>query len=184
MDKLIPTRPPQHEVRRRIERIENNIYQLRGQKVMLDRDLAMLYAVKAIRLREQVKRNNTRFPADFMFQLTEKETTTLLSQNAIPSRKHLGGFLPYAFTEHGILMLSSVLNSEKAIRVNITIMRAFTRLRHVIAANKDLSYLFRELKGKVDRHDAEIGLIIKTIEKMIADETKPKRRIGFVADKL
>ena len=165
------------------ERVESRIYVIRGDKVMLDRDLATLYGVKPIRLREQVKRNQTRFPADFMFQLTEKETAVMLSQNAIPSKKQLGGFLPYAFTEHGILMLSSVLNSEKAVQVNITIMRAFTRLRNILAKNKDLSYLFKELKHKVDRHDTEIGLIIRAIEKMIAFEKKPKSKIGFITDK-
>ncbi len=168
MDKLIP-----------IERIESKIYQIRGQKVMIDKDLAELYAIKPIRLREQVKRNPKRFPADFMFQLNKQETEALLSQNAIPSRKQLGGFFPFAFTEHGILMLSSVLSSEKAIEVNIMIMRAFARLRQIIARNKDLSYLFKELKHKVDQHDVEIGLIIRAIEKMIAFDTKPKRKIGF-----
>jgi len=169
MSKLIP-----------IERIENKIYLIRGQKVMLDRDLATLYQVKPIRLREQVKRNKTRFPSDFMFQLTEKETAAMLSQNAIPSKKHLGGFFPYAFTEHGILMLSSVLNSERAVQVNITIMRAFTRLRQILLENKDLKYLFNELKHKVDQHDVEIGLVIRAIEKMIASEEKPKGKIGFI----
>jgi len=163
-----------------IERIENKIYLIRGQKVMIDKDLAELYGIKPIRLREQVKRNPKRFPVDFMFQLNQQETEALLSQNAIPSRRELGGHLPYAFTEHGILMLSSVLNSEKAIEVNIMIMRAFTRLRQIINRNKDLTYLFKELKHKVDRHDVEIGLIIRAIEKMIAANTKPKRKIGFV----
>jgi hypothetical protein len=136
MNKLIP-----------MERIESKIYLIRGQKVMLDKDLAALYQVKPIRLREQVKRNKTRFPADFMFQLNKKETAVMLSQNAIPSRKQLGGFLPYAFTEHGILMLSSVLNSERAIQVNIQIMRAFTRLRQIISRNKDLSHLRENDRG-------------------------------------
>ena len=114
------------------EVIRNKIFLLRGVKVMLDKDLAVLYGVKPIRLREQVKRNIRRFPPDFMFQLNTKETDVMVSQNAIPSKKHLGGYLPYAFTEHGILMLSSVLNSERAVEVNIQIMRTFTKLRQLM----------------------------------------------------
>ncbi|MGV8878082.1 MAG: ORF6N domain-containing protein [Sphingobacteriaceae bacterium] len=98
---------------------------MREQKVMLDRDLAELYGVKAIRLREQVKRNPERFPQNFMFQLTEQEVEDMVSQNAIPSRQVLGGTLPYAFTEHGILMLSNVLKSEKAIQMSIRIIEMF-----------------------------------------------------------
>ena len=98
------------------EVIERKIFMIRGHKVMLDRDLAELYGVKPIRLREQVKRNIHRFPEDFMFQLTEKEAKSMVSQNAIPSWKHFGGYLPYVFTEQGVAMLSSVLNSERAIQ--------------------------------------------------------------------
>jgi phage regulator Rha-like protein len=105
---------------------------------MLDKDLAELYGVKPIRLREQVKRNIKRFPEDFMFQLTKEETDILVSQIAIPSKKHLGGHLPYVFTEQGVAMLSSVLNSERAIMVNIQIIRAFTKLREMLATHADL----------------------------------------------
>ncbi len=99
----------------------NKIYYIKGHKVMLDRDLAELYDVKPIRLREQVKRNINRFPENFMFQLTEEEVESMVSQNAIPSKKHLGGYLPYVFTEHGVLMLANVLRSERAIQVSIRI---------------------------------------------------------------
>jgi len=115
------------------EVIERKIYLIRGQKVMLDKDLAVLYGAKQIRLREQVKRNIRRFPEDFMFQLDEKEIDFMVSQNAIPSRKYLGGSKPYVFTEQGVAMLSTVLNSERAIEVNIHIMRAFLKLREMIA---------------------------------------------------
>jgi len=171
-----------------IKRIESKIYLIRGQKVMIDRDLARLYGVPTGRINEQVKRNIRRFPGDFMFQLTKEEnlrfqnvTSNLKSQIAISS---WGGRrkLPYAFTEQGVAMLSSVLNSDKAIEVNVLIMRAFVRLRQVLSANKDLSYLFKELKHKVDQHDVEIGLIIKAIEKMIALDTKPKSKIGFLTE--
>ncbi|MBU1261739.1 ORF6N domain-containing protein [bacterium] len=111
-----------------IERIEDKILLIREQKVMLDRDLAELYGVKPIALRQQVKRNIVRFPEDFMFQLTQEEAEFLVSQNVIPSKKHFGGYLPYAFTEQGVAMLSSVLNSERAVLVNIQIMRTFTPL--------------------------------------------------------
>src|ERR1700704_3490744 len=104
------------------EVVMNKIYLVRGQKVMLDRDLAELYSVKATRLREQVKRNQERFPENFMFHLTEKEVETMVSQNAIPSKQHLGGYLPYAFTEHGVLMLANVLKSEQAIKMSIRII--------------------------------------------------------------
>ena len=126
--------------------IQNRIFYLRGKNVMLDKDLADLYGVKPIRLREQVKRNLSRFPPDFMFQLNHQETELLVSQNAIPSKKRLGGHLPYAFTEHGILMLSSVLNSERAIQVNIQIMRSFTKLREILANAKDLREQIKELE--------------------------------------
>jgi hypothetical protein len=167
------------------ERIENRIYLIRGQKVMLDKDLANLYEVKTKALNQAIGRNIERFPEDFMFQLTWPETERLRSQfvtlkNKASNKRGLHAkFLPYAFTEQGISMLSSVLRSRRAIEINIMIMRAFVRLRQILSTNKDLSYLFRELKGKVDRHDAEIGLIIRAIEKMIAVEIKPKKRIGF-----
>ena len=120
------------------EIIQNRIFFIRGVKIMLDKDLAALYGVKPIRLREQVKRNLRRFPPDFMFQLNEKEAAAMVSRNAIPSKQHLGGHLPYAFTEHGILMLSSVLNSERAVEANIQIMRTFTKLRQLMLKHSDL----------------------------------------------
>lgn len=112
-----------------IQEIENRIYTLRNQQVMLDKDLALFYGVKPIRLREQVKRNIKRFPLDFMFQIDNDEIDILVSQNAIPSKKHLGGSLPYVFTEQGVATISSILTSERAIEVNIIIMRAFVAMR-------------------------------------------------------
>ena len=120
------------------ELVMNKIYLIRGQKVMLDKDLAELYDIKPIRLREQVKRNNSRFPENFMFQLSEKEVNTMVSQNAIPSRKHLGGYLPYAFTEHGVLMLANVLRSERAIQVSIRIIEIFVKIRETLLAHEDI----------------------------------------------
>ncbi|MDD5593161.1 MAG: ORF6N domain-containing protein [Candidatus Margulisbacteria bacterium] len=177
MNKLVP-----------IGRIENRIYTIRGQKVMLDRDLAELYGVKTFVLNQAVKRNRERFPEDFMFSLTRQEILNI-SQIVICSPMGEVDKIKHArnvnvFTEQGLAMLSGVLHSPRAVRVNITIMRAFVRLRQILASNKDLSYLFKELKHKVDRHDTEIGLIIKTIEKMISYEGKPKPKIGFTVHKL
>jgi hypothetical protein len=171
-----------------LEMIESRIYLIRGLKVMLDGDLARLYCVPTKRIKEQVNRNIKRFPPDFMFQLTWDELKRLRSQiatlkNISPQRGQHSKYLPYAFTEQGVAMLSSVLNSEKAVEVNIMIMRAFVKLRQVLAANKDLNYLFKELKHKVDQHDTEIGVIIRTIEKMISWEKKPKEKFGFNVEK-
>lgn len=118
--------------------LQKRIYTFRSVQVMLDRDLAELYGVKPIRLREQVKRNSKRFPEDFMFQLTDEEVEFLLSQNAIPSRKHLGGALPYVFTEQGVAGISGVLTSERAIEVNIAVLRAFVEMRRYIAVSGGL----------------------------------------------
>jgi hypothetical protein len=129
------------------ELIDRRIFLIRGHRVMLDRDLAVLYEVKAIALRQQVKRNKDRFPVDFMFQLSKEEVGILLSQNVIPSARSLGGFYPYAFTEQGVAMLSSVLTSKRAVRVNIAVMRAFVRLREMIANHKD----FVRKLGKMEK---------------------------------
>lgn len=115
--------------------ISNKIYTIRGLQVMLDRDLAELYGVKPIRLREQVKRNIERFPIDFMFQLSENEVNLMVSQNAIPSKQHLGGSLPFVFTEQGVATLSSVLTSKIAVDIHVNIMRAFVNMRKFISNN-------------------------------------------------
>ncbi|HLB05683.1 MAG TPA: ORF6N domain-containing protein [Thermodesulfobacteriota bacterium] len=159
-----------------IDRIERSILLLRGQKVMLDSDLAELYGVETRRLVEQVKRNIKRFPPDFMFQLTNQELINLRSQFATSS---WGGrrYPPYAFTEQGVAMLSSVLNSEKAIEVNILIMRAFMKLREMIASNKDLAKKFEELEKK---YDTQFKIVFDAIRQLMAPpEPKPKK-IGFL----
>lgn len=119
----------------KLREIEPHILMIRGHRAMLDRDLAVLYEIRAIALRKQVKRNKDRFPMDFMFQLSEEETRILLSQNVIPYLRSLGGFLPYAFSEQGVAMLSSVLTSKRAVQVNIAIMRVFERLREMLATH-------------------------------------------------
>ena len=162
-----------------VEHIEHKIYFIRGMKVMLDKDLAELYDVKARRLREQVKRNRRRFPSDFMFQLNQIEIDFMVSQNATPSRQHLGGFKPYVFTQEGVAMLSSVLKSERAISMNIAIMRSFVKLREVLLSHKELNQRLEELQRKVGCHDAEIQAILQAIRRLMSPPEKKKRFIGF-----
>ncbi|OGC06155.1 hypothetical protein A2526_03150 [candidate division WOR-1 bacterium RIFOXYD2_FULL_36_8] len=164
-----------------VEVIENKIYVIRGLKVMLDRDLAELYGIDTSQLKRQVKRNLKRFPEDFMFVLSNQEIDLMVCQNVIPSKSYFGGALPYVFTEHGILMLSSVLNSQQAIDVNIAIMRTFTKLRFFMENNKVLAEKLKELESKVGTNTDDIKLIFETIKQMLAVPEKPKRGIGFLA---
>lgn len=162
------------------EVVLKKIHQLREQKIMLDRDLAELYGVKAIRLREQVKRNQERFPKNFMFQLTEQEVENMVSQNAIPSRQILGGALPYAFTEHGILMLSNVLKSEKAIQMSIRIIEIFVKLREILLLHKkDVSLLVEQVEKRLIKQDEKIELLFSYLSKFIEKEETPRTLIGF-----
>ena len=161
------------------ELVMNKIYLIRGQKVMLDKDLAELYDIKPIRLREQVKRNNSRFPENFMFQLSEKEVNTMVSQNAIPSRKHLGGYLPYAFTEHGVLMLANVLRSERAIQVSIRIIEIFVKIRETLLAHKDILLQLEKIEKKLAGHDEDIILIFGYLKQLLNPPQLPRRKIGF-----
>jgi len=160
-----------------VEKIENKIFQIRGRRVMLDKDLAVLYVVKPIALRQQVKRNWERFPEDFMFQLTDEEVKIMVSQNVIPSKQSLGGFLPYAFTEQGVAMLSSVLRSRRAVLVNIQIMRAFVNL-------KRMALTYAELKRKIEamekKYDIKLKIVFDALKKLLAPPPeKEKKIIGF-----
>lgn len=161
-----------------IGHIERLILLIRGYKVMLDSDLAELYGVTTKRLNEQVRRNLSRFPEDFMFQLTESEVHLLRSQIAT-SKKGRGGrrYSPYAFTEQGIAMLSSVLNSERAIKVNIEIMRAFVRLRQILSANKELAKRLDELEKK---YDSQFRIVFEAIRELMKPPETKKRPIGFL----
>jgi len=165
--------------------IENRILLIRGAKILLDRDLAKLYQVKPIALRQQVRRNPKRFPADFMFELDDQEVEALLSQNVIPSRQSLGGAKPLAFTEQGIAMLSSVLTSERALEVNITIMRTFVKLRQLLATHEDLARRLDQLEWRESERDGKVQYVFETIQHLIEGaepEPAPKRQIGFPAD--
>jgi len=144
---------------------------------MLDRDLAALYGVKPIALRQQVKRNPERFPNDFMFELSREEVDLLVSQNVIPSRSRLGGSLPLAFTEQGVAMLSSVLTSKRAIEVNIAIMRAFVRMRELMLSHQEL---FRKIQDMEARYDEQFQTVFAAIRDLIEPPDPPRKPIGFV----
>ena len=159
--------------------IMSKIYFLRGRKIMLDRDLAVLYGIKPVRLREQVKRNDVRFPANFMFQLNEEEVETMVSQNAIPSRKHLGGYLPYAFTEHGVLMLANVLKTQTAMDVSIRIIEIFVKMRELLLSHKDILLQLEKMEKKLTSHDDDIALIFGYLKQLLDPPQTPRRKIGF-----
>ena len=165
-----------------IERIEKAILFMRGHKVMLDRDLAELYEVETKVLNQAIKRNRSRFPEDFMFQITWDEANELLrSQSVTLKRGQHRKYRPYVFTEQGVAMLSSVLRSERAIHVNIAIMRAFVRLRTILATHKDLARKLEEIERK---YDAQFQIVFEAIQRLMAPPTEPekKRRIGFGTD--
>lgn len=159
-----------------IERIARAIILLRGHKVMLDADLAQLYGATVSRLNEQVKRNLNRFPPDFMFQLTEAEFAHLRSQFAISSSRGGRRVAPYAFTEQGVAMLSSVLRSPRAVQVNIEIMRAFVQLRQMIASNVELA---KKLDALEKRYDAQFKAVFQAIRELMRPAVPPRKRIGF-----
>jgi hypothetical protein len=158
-----------------IERIARAIFMFRQQKVMLDSDLAALYGVPTGHLNRDVKRNAGRFPPDFMFQLTAEETADLKCQIGISSWGGRRRALPYSSTEQGIAMLSSVLNSERAVKVNIAIMRAFVKLRQTLETNRELAQKFSELERRVGKHDEEISAILEAIRQLMTPPEKSRR---------
>jgi hypothetical protein len=161
--------------------IDNRIFLVRSQKVLLDSDLAALYGVEARALNQAIKRNHERFPADFVFQLTPKESDSLTSQSVI-SNPGRGGrrYLPYAFTEHGAIMAASVLNSPRAVEMSIFVVRAFVRQRETLATQRKLAAKLTQLEQKLETHDRTIDGIIKAIRGLMAPPPeKPARRIGF-----
>jgi hypothetical protein len=165
---------------REIETVENTIHLVRGQRVMLDSDLAAIYGVSTMRLNEQLRRNLKRFPSDFAFRLTRQEFTALISQFAI-SKKGRGGrrTLPWAFTEHGAIMLASVLNSDIAVEASIRVVRAFVRLREIVSANAELAAKFAQLERRLDSHDEAIAQLFAAIRQLLAPAPEKKREIGF-----
>lgn len=165
--------------------IINKIYLVRGQKVMIDRDLADLYNVRTGNLNKAIKRNLKRFPKDFMFQLTAKEFKNLIFQNgtsSLPKRKASWGGtrkMPFAFTEQGVAMLSSVLNSDTAIKVNIRIIRIFTKLREMLLTYNDILLKIERLEKKVTAHDENIQTVFKALKQLLNPPLKSRPAIGF-----
>jgi len=169
------------------ETVINKIYFIRGKKVMIDRDFAEMYGVQTRVLNQAVKRNNKRFPSDFMFQLTDKELTDWKSQFVISNKERMGlRKLPYAFTEQGVAMLSSVLNSDTAIEVNIQIIRIFTRIRETLLENNELYDKMNQLEKKIldqdkktSKHDEEIQVIFRALKKLLTQPKEPRKPIGY-----
>jgi len=165
-----------------LEHVVSHIFLVRGQKVMLDTDLAELYGVTTKRLNEQVRRNGDRFPSDFMFQLNAKEYSSLRSQFATLKlgRGQHRKYLPYVFTEHGAIMAAAVLDSERAVQVSIYVVRAFVQLRETLSSNKKLAHKLNELERKLTTHDHAITELIEAIRQLMTPpEPKKKRPIGF-----
>ncbi len=164
------------------EKVISKIFILRGKKVMLDKDLAELYGIETKQLKRQVRRNIGRFPGDFIIELTNKELEILRSQIGTSS---WGGarYVPMLFTELGVAMLSSILNSKTAIEVNIQIMRVFTRMRELTLTHKDILLKLEQLEKKSNKHDEEIQLIFSYLKKLLNPPQPPRRRIGYKADK-
>ena len=162
-----------------LHQIHEMIFYVRGQKVMMDRDLARLYGVETKNLNKAVKRNIDRFPEDFMFQLTKEEADSLRFHSGTFKRGVHAKYLPYVFFEQGVAMLSSVLTSRQAIQVNILIMRTFTKMREMLSTHKELAFKMRELERKVGRHDEEINGIIIVLKKLMHTPEPRKKGIGF-----
>jgi ORF6N domain len=162
-----------------IERMAQSIRWIRGQKVLLDSDLAALYGVTTGNLNKALKRNSDRFPSDFMFELKPEELTNLKFQSGISRWGGRRRLRPHIFTQQGIAMLSSVLNSEPAIKVNIAIMRAFVKLRQILETNREIAKKFSELEQRVGKHDEEIDAILEAIRQLMAPPDRPRREIGF-----
>ena len=161
------------------ETVISKIFIVRGKKVMIDTDLAELYGVPTKRLNEQVKRNMKRFPEDFMFQLTQEEKQGLIESYTHLNKLKYSPNLPFAFTEHGAVMLASVLNSERAIEVNVQIVRIFTRMREMLLTHKDILLKLEKLERKAVQHDGDIKLIFKYLKELLDPPTEPMRKIGF-----
>jgi phage regulator Rha-like protein len=166
------------------ETVMRKIFILREQRVMLDRDLAEMYDVKGFRLREQVKRNQERFPSNFMFQLNEEEVELMVSQNAIPSKQVLGGSLPYAFTEHGVLMLANTLKSKRAVKMSIKIIEVFVKMREMLLSHKDLLMKIEKMERNLDGQGYEIKVLFEYLKKLMTEKEErinqeERNRIGY-----
>jgi hypothetical protein len=162
-----------------IEQIQQSILLIRGKKVMLDTDLARLYGVPTKRLNEQVKRNRDRFPQDFMFQLSAEEKTEVVAKCDHLASLKFSPTYPYAFTEHGAIMLAAVLNTPRAIEVSVFVVRAFVRLREILTTHKELAHKLAELESKIETHDEAIRSLVSAIRQLMAAPERPAKKIGF-----
>jgi hypothetical protein len=162
-----------------LERVERTIFVLRGQKVILDADLAKLYGVTTKRLNEQVKRNRERFPEDFMFQLTPKERSEVVANCDHLSKLKFSPMLPHTFTEHGAIMAASVLNTPRAIETSVLVVRAFVRLREMVATHRELAKKLEELEHRFEDHDEKIEVIFEAIRQLMLPPGKERKKIGF-----
>lgn len=163
-----------------VEQIERTILEIQGQKVIIDADLATIYGTTTKRLNQAVRRNKDRFPDDFMFQLTEEEKSEVVTNCDHLVNLKYSPHLPYVFTEHGALMAASVLNTERAVKVSVFVVRAFVRLRELVATHKELAIKLKELEQRVGAHDQAIIELMQTIKQLMEPPaSKPKRRIGF-----
>jgi len=161
------------------ESVMTKIHYIRNQKVILDKDLAEMYNVTCKRLREQVRRNIKRFPSHFLLQLTENEANSMVPQNAAPSRKRFGGHLPYAFTEHGILMAANILKSERAIQVSLRLIEIFIKLREMLSAHKDILLRLEQLERKITGHGEDIQMIFSALKQLLTPPSPSRQRIGY-----
>ena len=171
-----------------VEHVTQSILVLRGHRVLLDTELAALYGVSTKRFNEQVRRNRERFPADFMFQLTDEELAALRSQIATlkGGRGQHRKYLPYAFTEHGAIMAATILNSSRAVEMSVYVVRAFVKLRELLSSNRELARRFAQLETRLDKklteHDQQIAAILSAIRQLMHPPAPKKRGIGFTAD--
>ena len=166
-----------------VGQIEQSIMLIRGEKVIIDADLAGLYGVETKRLNERVRRNKERFPEDFLFQLTHNEAKVLRSQSATSKGRGGRRYAPYAFTEHGAIMAATVLNSPKAVQVSVYIVRAFVRLRRILSEHKTLAVKLDKVEGQVRKHDRQIVALVTAIQRLMEPpSTPPRKRIGFQAE--
>ncbi len=166
---------------RKVDNVEGAIYLIRGQRVMLDSDLTAIYGVTTKRLNEQLRRNRKRFPQDFAFQLTTEEFRNLRPQFATSKGRGGRRYFPSVFTEHGAIMLASVVNSDIAVQASVRVVRAFVRLREMVAANAQLAAKLEELERRLDSHDEAIVDLFAALKRLLEPEPKPKREIGFHA---
>ena len=166
------------------EVVITKILLIRGKKVMIDKDIAELYGVQTKRLNEQVKRNKERFPSDFMFQLTQEEKDEVVANCDHLKTLKYSPNLPFVFTEYGTVMLASILNSDRAIDVNVQIVRVFIQLKEMLLTNKDILLKLEQLENKVSGHDENIKLIFEYLKKLLTPPSEPRKRIGFKPDDL